>query len=79
MMILNYIFICLHIIVVLLLVYEVFFNTQRDELRKKMCELYGHKNTIDVLATDTEGKLYVKCNKCERCLSYLPLDTPRAL
>jgi len=73
MIILNDIFLCLGIIVVLLMAYEMFFNKKTDELRKKLCELYGHKNTIDVIATDLEGKLYVKCNKCERCLSYLPL------
>ena len=47
--------------------------------RKKLCGLYGHKNTIDVLATDADGRYYVRCTQCERCLEELPLDAKRTL
>ena len=76
---LSNIFICLCVIVVLILIYEVFFNTQRNKLRSELCNIYGHRNTIDVLHYDKKGNLYVKCNKCERCLTQLPLGYKRTL
>jgi hypothetical protein len=59
-----------------ILIFMMFFrDTKQDKThRRKLCELYGHLKTFDVLDTNSEGKYYIKCHRCARCEEQFPLD-----